>query len=192
MAMASSISPPASASSAVFSVSSSALPDHLDLGMGMGVGGGPYSFASNPTSISTPSLPLPIASGALLTAQPEQGYNHARSYESSYPPPHLASHPFTSETGMFSGESNVSNSAVVGLPSSSSNTALPQSMPLARNNTATQQSYTNAMQFNGADAPSLSLPFANAATGLDASLTVGLSLQQENNSASQLDNHHRS
>lgn len=82
MAMASSISPPASASSAVFSISASALPDHLDLGLAS-VGNGPYGYSNGgqPSSLSTPSLPLSAAAGSVLSATPEQSYGQVRNFD---------------------------------------------------------------------------------------------------------------
>ncbi|KAJ1026715.1 hypothetical protein NDA16_002313 [Ustilago loliicola] len=177
MAMASSISPPASASSAVFSVSASALPDHLDLGLAS-VGNGSYVYGNGVqhSSLSIPSLPLTAAAGSVLSAHPEQTYNQARSYERQYP---YSSDNSTAASlqGLFAtGTGEVYQQA-------------PSSQPLARNNTATQQSRNGNTTSGNTLTMSQSFTSDSLTTSadLDALLTVGLSTSYDGSSSSFLD-----
>ncbi|SPO25716.1 uncharacterized protein UTRI_03081 [Ustilago trichophora] len=188
MAMASSISPPASTSSAVFSVSASALPEHLDLGLGH-VGNGPHSYTQSSSSSSTPSLPLTVGSGTMLPPHPDHTQNTR-----SYPASQLfnSTHPYPSETlsGMFGDTAVLPSGQVVASPTNHHGPPYP----LARNDTATQQSYSNN---NNSSTDAQPPPFApsslNSTSDLDASLTVGLSTSYDdgNTNSGFLDDHRR-
>uniref|UniRef100_V5ETR0 Zn(2)-C6 fungal-type domain-containing protein n=1 Tax=Kalmanozyma brasiliensis (strain GHG001) TaxID=1365824 RepID=V5ETR0_KALBG len=150
----SSISPPASASSAVFSVSSTALPDHVDLGLGA-IANGPYGYAGSTSSISTPSLPLPASAGA--------HNQQARSYDRAYVPSHFINQAYPASNVLFQGEPGLSNGGV----GQYQDAGALSSFPLARDNTATQQ-YSGATHSRYADN---ALP---SSADLDASLSIGL------------------
>ncbi|SPO25497.1 uncharacterized protein UTRI_03081_B [Ustilago trichophora] len=177
MAMASSISPPASASSAVFSVSASALPDHLDLGLDH-VSSGAYSYTQPPSSSSTPSLPLAAGPSTMLPSHPDHTQG-TRSYPATQLLNSTHSYPSDALSGMFGNEAVLPSGQVV---ASSANHHGPY--PLARNETATQQSYSN----NDHSSADTQHPFApsslNSTSNLDASLTVGLSTSYDDGSTS--------
>lgn len=160
MAMASSISPPTSASSAVFSVQAPSVPDPLDLGLGAGVAGWAYGY-TDPTASSSTTMgaqTTPYDTSHMLDRQPRP--NEMLSAPNGGPHLH----------GMFAAETGEPSGTVAGY-GSNRNAHQPQAPTLHRNDTATPHSY-------GAPAAQTDAQLA-AASALEASLTVGLSASYE-------------